>query len=93
MIMIDSGSIHQAILNLCINARDAMPEGGKILLMTGSGPGALLRQRLVQAEYNIMYALASQILALEWKQRSGTASLNPISPPRNRPEEEWLASQ
>jgi two-component system, cell cycle sensor histidine kinase and response regulator CckA len=50
MIMIDSGSIHQAILNLCINARDAMPEGGKILLMTRLVPGALLRQRLVQAE-------------------------------------------
>ena len=50
MIMIDPGSIHQAILNLCINARDAMPEGGKILLLTRLVPGALLRQRLVQAE-------------------------------------------
>ena len=50
MIMIDSGSIHQAILNLCINARDAMPEGGKILLLTRLVAGALLRQRLVQAE-------------------------------------------
>ena len=50
MIMIDSGLIHQAILNLCINARDAMPEGGKILLLTRLVRGALLRQRLVQAE-------------------------------------------
>ena len=50
MIMIDSGLIHQAILNLCINARDAMPEGGNILLLTRLVPGALLRQRLVQAE-------------------------------------------
>jgi len=50
MIMIDSGLIHQAILNLCINARDAMPEGANILLLTRLVPGALLRQRLVQAE-------------------------------------------
>jgi len=48
-IMIDPGLIHQAILNLCINARDAMPEGGKILLLTRLVPGALLRQRLVEA--------------------------------------------
>jgi two-component system, cell cycle sensor histidine kinase and response regulator CckA len=50
MIMVDSGSIHQAILNLCINARDAMPEGGKMLLLTRLVPGALLRQRSIQAE-------------------------------------------
>ncbi|HEY1236075.1 MAG TPA: ATP-binding protein [Candidatus Binatia bacterium] len=49
MITIDPGLIHQAILNLCINARDAMPEGGKIVLLTRLVPGALLRQRLVQA--------------------------------------------
>ena len=50
MIMINSDLIHRAILNLCINARDAMPEGGNILLLTRLVPGALLRQRLVQAE-------------------------------------------
>lgn len=93
MIMIDPGSTHQAILNLCINARDAMPEGGKILLLTRLVPGALLRQRLVQAVANIMSASASRILAWEWKQMSGTASLNPISPPRNRAEGAASASQ
>ena len=34
LIMIDAGFIYQAILNVCINARDAMPDGGKILLQT-----------------------------------------------------------
>ena len=28
----DSGQMHQAILNICINARDAMPTGGELLI-------------------------------------------------------------
>ncbi|HEX5022602.1 MAG TPA: ATP-binding protein, partial [Candidatus Binatia bacterium] len=49
MIMIDAGLIYQAILNLCINARDAMPDGGKILLQTRTTLGAVLRQRFSEA--------------------------------------------
>jgi signal transduction histidine kinase len=94
MIMIDSGSIHQAILNLCINARDAMPQGGKILLLTRFVAGALLRQRLVQAEAEHYVCISvADTGALEWKQSSGTATLNPFSPPRNRAEEAASASQ
>ncbi len=33
-IMADPSQIHQALLNLCINARDAMPQGGRLLLKT-----------------------------------------------------------
>jgi signal transduction histidine kinase/ActR/RegA family two-component response regulator len=50
MIMIDAGLIYQAILNLCINARDAMPDGGKILLQTRTTLGAVLRQRFPDAK-------------------------------------------
>jgi PAS domain S-box-containing protein len=34
--MVDSGQLENALLNLCINARDALPEGGRIAIETGN---------------------------------------------------------
>lgn len=49
LIMIDAGLIYQVILNLCVNARDAMPDGGKILVRSRTIWGDGLRQRFPEA--------------------------------------------
>jgi nitrogen-specific signal transduction histidine kinase/ActR/RegA family two-component response regulator len=45
----DPNQIHQAILNLSLNSRDAMPEGGELLLKTGTVSGVELRRQFQEA--------------------------------------------
>jgi signal transduction histidine kinase/CheY-like chemotaxis protein/multisubunit Na+/H+ antiporter MnhE subunit len=45
MVAADPARLHQAIVNLCINARDAMPEGGDITLTLDVKPHAEVAER------------------------------------------------
>lgn len=49
-VILDPNQIHQVLLNLCVNARDAMPDGGKLVLKTSIVDGAKLRERFQEAK-------------------------------------------
>jgi two-component system, cell cycle sensor histidine kinase and response regulator CckA len=48
-IMADPNQLHQAVLNLCLNSRDAMSDGGELLLQTGQVTGTELRGNFQEA--------------------------------------------
>ena len=50
LISADHTQMHQALLNLCVNARDAMPQGGTITFTIAKKTGVELRERYPAAE-------------------------------------------
>ncbi len=49
VILADHNQVHQALLNLCVNARDAMQEHGSILITTGVVEADVVRARFPDA--------------------------------------------
>jgi PAS domain S-box-containing protein len=56
-VMADVNQINQVLLNLCVNARDAIGQGGKLVLSTGRVTGAELRERFQEATENEYLAI------------------------------------
>ena len=72
MIMINTGFIYQIILNLCINARDAMPDGGRILVRSRTASGTALRKRFpgATAEQYVYISVADTGMGMKADVRS-----------------------
>ena len=49
-IMANANHLNQALLNLCVNSRDAMAKGGTLTLRTETVPGSEVRQRFQEAK-------------------------------------------
>ncbi len=58
LINADHTQIHQALLNLCVNSRDAMPNGGEITIQADLIAGEQIRVQYPQADENMYVFIA-----------------------------------
>ncbi len=92
-INVDAHQINHALLNLCINARDAMPDGGNLVLRTRTACGASCGAVLTASHRSATCASASRIQVWEWQKRSRTVFSTRFLLPRNQGKEPGSAFQ
>ncbi len=59
MILGDSGHLHQVVTNLALNARDAMPDGGKLTIRVVKTPHEVVREQFGSDVAPIAYVMLS----------------------------------
>ena len=79
-VVADSSQIHQVLLNLLVNARDAMPKGGTISITTKTIEGKSLSSRFPKALPGSTSWSKSEITEPAWMKQRVRESLNPSSP-------------
>jgi nitrogen-specific signal transduction histidine kinase/CheY-like chemotaxis protein len=57
-VLADPNQINQVLLNICVNARDAMPEGGELVLKTETIAGAELRSHFQNAKDKVYVCIS-----------------------------------
>ena len=88
-VMADPNEIPQALLNLCVNGRDAMPDGGKLMLRTKTvrpKEPARIRRRKSGSGTSVSRSVTP---ALEWTKAFKTGSLSLSSLPKSFGEPAW----